>query len=358
MRKQERVDDKAFRDLGFKTTMSVSDAKTHCSQLNKDRSLTRSKIRVAAKRVTEIQTLNEILFPQNRIDEFQMLLETENFGSTAHLHKQFSHFQFIQKMCNALRIQPQEYSQNAKRIYKYFISKKISASYSERLVKVLNRWGFFSSKQSDTFYQPVEVPKGREKSAIADAQLTKKGTETALGVRTESLPLTLELLGKSKLKLSADQYNWLFLSVWLGLRPSEVDGLVNEKCFAVEFDLKQGIKVLRVYQPKLKSIASSKRWKRIPIIFPEQEMCLEIIKDQKFKKPLNKTVRKYVAKGVTLYGGRKAFVDLMLARGQALESVSLWLGHRDLATTWKYYKDHSDVSFTATNETIKKTLAK
>lgn len=350
-RKQESVDEKASRDLGFKKEWSVDEAKAHCKQLNKERSLIKEKIRVAAKRVTSLVSLDETLFPQDRVLQFQNLLQLENFGSDEHLKKINSHFNFIQKMCNEIRIQPIEYKENTKRIYKYFIQKKISPNYANRLITLLNRWGKFVSKINGSFFEDVSVPKGRELSAIADAQQTKRGKDTELGVRTESLPLDPDTLKNAKDNLPENQYNWLMLSVWFGLRPEEVDSLKISNQVRIEFNIKTKLTVLHVYQSKLQSIAREKRWKQIPVIFEEQEQCIKIIQSENFKRPLNKIVRKYVGRGITLYGGRKGFVDLMLSKGQQLIDISLWLGHKDISTTWQKYKDKNEIHFVETSET-------
>ncbi len=98
--------------------------------------------------------------------------------------------------------------------------------------------------------------------------------------------------------------------------------------------LKSGVKVLNVYQSKLQLVAESKRWKKIPIIFDEQDQCLQIIFSGGFRRPLHKTVRKHCGKGIKLYGGRKAFVDVMLDKDQKIEDISQWLGYTSLGTTW------------------------
>ena len=354
VRKQEPVDKMATRELGFKPEMSVDDAKAHCAQLNRERSFLKEKVRLAAKRVTELRSVDETLFPQDLVKEFQEVLRAENFGSDEHLQKLYSHFNFVQAMVQHLRILPLEYKDSAKRIYRYFIEKKISANYATRILNVLNRWGKFSSKISRSFYEDVPNPRGRELSAIADAQRTKTGTNTELGVRTESSPLTLEELAKAKIKMTEEHYNWLKLSVWFGLRPEEVDSLKDKNAFRVEYNLRKKITILHVYQPKLMSIAEEKRWKKIPVISAEQAECIDLINGSNFERPLDKTVHKYLSEGITCYGGRKNFVDMMMDRGQKLEDVSNWMGHKDISTTWKHYKNKDDVRFVSTEETIGK----
>ena len=72
------------------------------------------------------------------------------------------------------------------------------------------------------------------------------------------------------------------------------------------------------------------------------------------QRPHPKTVRKHLEANITLYGGRKGFTDLMLARGQKLEDISLWLGHRNITTTWKHYKDKEQINFVKTRLTVLK----
>lgn len=81
VRHQEPVADLAMRELGFKNEWSVEKAKAHCKQINKERTLLKEKVRLSAKRVADLQSIDETLFPQARITEFQELLEEENFGS-------------------------------------------------------------------------------------------------------------------------------------------------------------------------------------------------------------------------------------------------------------------------------------
>lgn len=349
-RTQEKVADIACRTLGFQPEWSVDQAKAHAAQLNREQSDIRDKIRKAGKRLTSLRSTDKTLFPPERVEEFQQVLENENFGSSKHLSKQRSQFLFVQRMCNELRIQPIEYRENQRLIYKHFIKMKVSANYASVLISMLNRWGKFVSRKSGTFFEPVDTPKGRERSAIAEAQLTKRGKDTDLGVRTESQPLTPEILERSRNKLSHENFNWLKLAVWFGLRPEEVDSLADSKRTKIEFLLKKNVHVLKVYQSKLQSIAADKRWKTIPVVFEEQKVCLEIIKRGNFKRPIYKTMRKHIGGGVSLYGGRKAFTDLMLERGQKLEDISLWLGHKDISTTWQHYKNKDIVSFTEIEE--------
>lgn len=353
----EKVADLALPELGFKSSMSVDDAKARCVQLNKERSLIREKIRISAKRVTSIQSTNEVLFPQADLAEFQELITDENFGSDYYLKNLNYQFNYIQKMCTKLRIQPFEYKDSSKKIYKYFISQKTSPSYSQKLISFLNRWGKFKSKKTQSYFEPVPSPKGNEISAIAEAQQTKTGKDTELGVRTASLPLSPEKLNAAKEKFSEAQYNWLKISIWFGLRPEEIDELHNSKAFKIEFNQERNVPVLHVYQSKLRKIAANRRWKAIPVLFKEQKECLDLIKNGIFERPLHKTVRRHIGRGFTLYAGRKGFTDLMLKKGQTIFQISIWMGHKNINRTLNDYKDRTLVDFTETSEVKRISLA-
>ena len=154
---------------------------------------------------------------------------------------------------------------------------------------------------------------------------------------TQSDPITPKQLQKARTHLKIEHYNWLYLSVWLGLRPQEVDQLKDERLVRLQSSV-DGKPILWVYQTKLVSVPPRYRWKLIPIVFEEQEMALEIIKSGNFHRPWVKTIRKHFSKHTTLYGGRKGFTDLMLAHHQDFIHISQWMGHSSIERTWKNYK--------------------
>lgn len=138
-------------------------------------------------------------------------------------------------------------------------------------------------------------PKGYERGRLIESYYnrTKK-------LRLASAPLTPENLYTSKGKILNEQFNWLYLSVCLGLRPQEVDNLKNKELWNIEETCNP--KNLWVYQTKIVSLPHENRWKPIPILFDEQEFALRIIKSQKIQRPLVKTVHHYFGDGIDLYG--------------------------------------------------------
>jgi len=64
-----------------------------------------------------------------------------------------------------------------------------------------------------------------------------------------------------------------------------------------------------------------------------------LLENKDFKKPLNKTLRRFFDDKIETYSPRKGFTDLMLKRDYSLEDISLFLGHADISMTWKHYKN-------------------
>ena len=241
----------AYPELGFRPDWTFEQARERCSILNKEKTLTQAKAREAASRVLELQSSNEILFPQERVSEFQKRLENENEGSELHLKKLGSHFLKIQKICTDLKLLPHQYKDNEKLVYKWFAKNKVSLDYAQKLIGLMNRWGYFFSKADGRFFETIAPIKGISRENIREAH------EGKTGVRTESESITPELLSKYKSKLSDENYKFLFVLIWFGLRPKE---LVDLSKLEIKTNDDQ-MKFLVVYQSKLVSIEKSKRFK-------------------------------------------------------------------------------------------------
>lgn len=229
---------------------------------------------------------------------------------------------------------------------KIFSDRAMSLSYAGKIIWVLNEWGYFLSDEEGKSFRPLPHPRGYDRGVIADAFLSS-GKK-----RKESAPLDPEALQAAECKLSPPHYRWLYITEWFGLRPIETDGLPacddagNPTNWKVERDV-QGTEILLIYQTKLTSLLPERRWKRIPVILPEQKKALEmIVSGAPIKRPLPKTVQKYLGQGVMLYGGRKAFEGLMLDHGQRLEDVFAMMGHQSIDTLWKNYRNRQKARYT------------
>src|SRR5262249_21227731 len=147
-------------------------------------------------------------------------------------------------------------------------------------------------------FMAVPKPRGLEKQRLLDAYFSKRGMVT-----NQSDPLRPKQLARAKSKLTKEQYNWFYLSVWLGLRPMEIDQIKDSRNVRVQQGL-DGTPVVWIYQTKLTAVPPRYRWKLIPLFLKEQRAALSIIASGKFKRPLVKTAKRYFGPHVTLYGGR------------------------------------------------------
>jgi len=159
--------------------------------------------------------------------------------------------------------------------------------------------------------------------------------------RTASLPLSPKLLESKRLEMEPKYYEWLFLSVWFGLRPREVDNLLMDDSSLWYFteDSEEGI--LSVFQQKLfeRGLPAERCWKHIPIEFKEQKVALIYIREKKFSKPTGSGGRfmpKTFGYGFKHYAGRINFSGMLKALGYSLEERRDRMGHLSTKTTEEY----------------------
>jgi len=332
----KQVPREAFNGFGFSINMSIEEAKRRAKELNQKGRLERAKEVEQARRAIRSLIVESVYLPAYLANDFTQHLDDNSFGIAAHKERLQSHWRYVQKMVAKLEIEPKDFYKNANKIYRYFIEDGLSVDYSNKIIRVLNMWGSFVSERSQSFFREVAFPRGSIRERIADNQDTN-------GVRTKSKPLTPELLEEKRRKLTVPgNYEWLFLSVWLGLRPWEIDSLHDSKSSKVI--IVRGITTLGVYQSKLIALPKDQRWKFIPLLTKQQQECLEIIRSGGFKRPLYKTMSA-IFDGVTLYGGRIGFLRLMRSFGQQKVNVSKWLGHTNLRRTIEDYEEFDDVQF-------------
>ena len=330
-----------WQALGFSHAMTIDQARGRASQLNTEKKLDTEKARKSALRVAKLEVVESAFLPDYLVTEFSAQLVGRRHQSDAHKKKLLSHWLKLRALILFLQTKPEEYSENEGRIYDWFAANAVSPEYAMKLIGLLNRWGALSCKKAGSFYEPVKMPKGKDRAAIADAY------QDSDSFQGESDPLTPQMLDAKCTSLSEENYRWLYVSVWFGLRPEEIDGLktADNKLWKVEKDRATGVDVLWVYQPKLVGLERSKRWKPIPIIFKEQTKAISYINEGLLQRPTYKKLHSVFGEKVRLYGGRKGFQDLMLDRGQTLENISVWMGHQDISRTWKSYRNKRRVSF-------------
>lgn len=329
------VPKEAYSAIGFRADMTINEARERAKQLTKQKLVEDRKKVSAAKRVAHLKLVDSAYLPSLPVAKFEKHLEDLTMGMTDRLKTVLHHWSTVQKIIVHLELDPKDFYDSRYKVYGYFMKQKFSLDYTGKLLRVFNLWGHFFSKYTNTFFQPIPKPNMNEAQRFVEAREDKKG------VRKEAKPLNdIDLKNQKSTWEHAgliDQWNWLFIALWFGLRPTEVDNLTNKKHWKIEQHNKT--KVLMVYQTKLTGVAKDKRWKPIPVYFEEQKEALKLIEAGSFKRPLAKTVAKYIGDGFDNYSPRKGFTDLMLEKGFNLEDISTFLGHSSIDTTWKHYKN-------------------
>lgn len=322
--------------LGFSVTMNIEESKNRAKSLNARAHL----LTIEEKRTTireklqkEQQTISAHLNP-SWVSEFENKLQLTSSS------KWDSHWRAAQRLIYDLQSDVSDWVTQPELFYRYFEKHQWSLSYCQKILFMLNNWGKFVSRKQKSFFEPIPPLRGRNKERIRDESFDKIGERFSLPIR----PSELET---QKNNLQSNHYNWLYLSIWLGLRPEEVDLLQKESEVKRTWwtSTFHGKLVLWIYQNKLKNIARDRRVKGIPLLRPEQLLTIQIIKLKDFKRPLGKTIRKYFGAQHTCYAGRKGFVTLMRSFGYDFIHISKWMGHQDINRTWRDYTEKDEDLF-------------
>lgn len=338
-KKEWDVDSDRWRGLGFHSLMTFEEARVRARQLNAQRHLKEQEKRIQLQKLEHAQSLlrfNSVL-PAEFVAEFEERFvrarDSETIQGLRKKTRSYVIWTAAKKAIVAIQLDPSDWLYHTHEIYDHFHRQQYSLRYIRSILKFCNLWGFFISRKLARPFLPIPPPRGYERQRLIDAFYQKERSKVA----KPSHELSPECLATSSGKINQGNFNWLFLSVWFGLRPQEVDNLKDQSLWRME-SLSSGRKILWVFQTKIIALPPEDRWKPIPILFDQQEFGVRIIESGNFRRPLLKTMKKYFERGTTLYGGRKGFSDLMLSRGHSIENISVWMGHSTLDRTWRSYK--------------------
>ncbi len=335
-----------WRGLGFYKTMTIIEAKEIAKSLNAKQRLKRQEesYQKFQEQMSKERLEKEAFLPASFIAEFEERFirkrKCRNKKDFRKISKSHVAWRTAQRLIKDIGLPPNEWFEHTYEVYDWFYREECSVAYAVSILKFMNIWCYFFCKKMGRPFLQVPYPRGHERRRLIDKYHTSHRNK-----KKASKPITPEMLIKAKGKINQENFNWLFISVWFGLRPKEVDSLKNEELFKIE-KLSTGKIVLWVYQTKIISLPPSERWKLIPALFDEQEFALRTIESGVFKRPLVKTIKKHVGPEVSTYGGRKGFTDLMLEKGFSLEAISQWMGHTTINRTWRHYKNRTNIKFT------------
>lgn len=324
--------------IGFSTAMTLEEARAFARSINTSNRIVSQEARrqsISARLHTEA-TEECIYLPKALVQSF--LEELEGKRNAPKLLKYWS---ISVRIIKEAKLEVSQWGRRPEKIYNVFKSHNYSLSHCEKIIHVMNLWCEYLSYKTSIMYKKLPYLKGEWRTDIEESHYS------AGKPSKESAPITPADLSGAKSDLSIENYNFIFCTVWFGLRPIEIDKFHSKPPGkdAKGHRLSQSgtIKVLEVYQWKLRGVAYHKRWKMIPILFPEQHEALTILLSGKFKRPLTKTLKKWIKPDCNNYGGRKGFESLMRSKGRSFFEAVDWLGHLDINRTWKDYKQKHKV---------------
>jgi hypothetical protein len=336
------VPETEWNRLGFARSMTIEEANARKDQLNAQAHVERHEVRRAdiRSRLAKTHAVQVAYLGTDDVARFEaeILYARDSAAESAKRNRTMSHWGKATEIMLELKVDPIDWYDRRTTFYDYFSRNQLSPSYLQKVLRVLNQWGSWHCRKYRRFFSAIPSPTGQERQRIADAFYD------APGESKESDPLTPDKLESVRAAMDVELYNWLYLSIWCGLRPIEIDSLHDSAKWRLSTHA--GVDVLSVYQSKLVSVAREKRWKPIPLIYPQQAIIVDIIKSGRFRRPCRRPMDEHFDGKIGVYGGRKGFTDLMLSKGQKLEDISVWMGHTTIERTWKSYKDKQSVRFT------------
>lgn len=336
-RHYERLESKDYHTFNLSPAMKYEEAKAAAKAWAKQQKLEKKKKVNSFLRATFNKDVSDTYLPQGLVQEFELSL-AEMYPDSEERHETvLQHWRSAQKLICSIQSLPTTFYEKRFLIYNYFKKQKWSADYMKRITKIMNQWAAFYGRKLQTFVDPVPKIQGSWKQKVLDSRFEKDY------VRQPALPFTFKMLNAKKTKMINDEleahFNFLYIGLAFGLRPSEIDNLHNTKTWRVAKDSESKLNVLHVYQKKLNAIEHSRRWKPIPIVTPEQIEAFKLIQSKNHKRPLTKTIKRFFGEGFDTYSPRKGFTDEMLKLGFQLTDVSVFLGHSSITTTWNHYKN-------------------
>jgi len=313
IRRSTTVKEAHYGDLGISPKMTKAQAQKVTVVLNLDNRKTRIDKRreVIRLRMREIDAKEVRHLPSEYVRHFE-----EELGDLPDVDRRRQLWRKAKALIQEVDIPIRSWRRRRDAIYKYFQEHRHKPAYAKKVIAMLNRWLEFYNEQMRTDYRPIPPLRGHARGRVEDASGEDKTSDG----------LTEEDLAKAK-TMAPRLYKWLYISLWFGLRPVEVDQLlrVNRKRWYFEGD------IFHVYQTK------TRKWKEIPILFSQQRKAIHYIREAKFKRPSPDTIKHHTGGYHHTNAGRHGFTYLMWRRKRSIIEVTSWMGHDDINLTFRIY---------------------
>ena len=332
---------------GFGPSMTFDEARERARVINATSANETKSINAAAKRVEDSKLVDARILPELLVRAFEKRLEDECSGNDDLLRKTLSRWSSAKKILLELGLEPKDFSENDSAFIAAFAKRGYAMYTVGKITRLINRWGSFSSKRTGSYFDPLTAkPKNRnQQRQILSAHAKVAGRKRTGKFFTEEMLKTAE--GPMTINGRIEEWRWLYCAFWFGLRPKELSSLIEPNeghLWRVEFDSEKECDVLWVFQTKTGDVElddedKKRHWKPIAVHFAEQKQALKWIRSGSIKRPHVKVVQQFLGVGFYLNSPRKGTTDLFRSRGYSFDDASIQLGHKNLATTMKHYKD-------------------
>lgn len=264
-----------WRSLGFHPAMSLTEARARCRQLNAQLFLKRQeeRLRKIEDERREFRLRSDAVLPDEFVAEFeQRFVIARGVFSEAQRRqrnkRRFTTWRAAQAMITTVGLEPSNWFFHQERFYDLVHEKQYSLGYATGILAMVNLWGNFITRKLGQPFTPIKRPAGYERGRLLEAFYEKQSSR-----RRPSNSITPEQLERIRGRINELNFQWLYISVWFGLRPQEIDQLHDEKLWKLEV-LPTGRKILWVFQTKIIALPPEDRWKPIPVLFDEQHFAL------------------------------------------------------------------------------------
>lgn len=321
-----------YKELGLQPEMDVTKAREVLRVGQEDlkkRERDRRRHEIT-QRLTERREAKSIYLPDSVVDNFESQV-------IKRLKIREPHWLVARDYVIKADLHPEKWFEESTVFYALFEKDSRSPDYTRRILRVLNEYGWFYCKFFNRVWRNIPNPRGDWRARVYKAYKRKV---LASGREIYVPRLDSEKLLVKESEFQPEEFNWLWVSLWFGLRPREINEYQEGQKWRVKIwhDKSIGKEVLTVFQSKIDD-----KPKHIPILYPEQQRASKMLQEAVFKQPFIGRVRRILDSPVKLYSGRKGFVNLMDDRGHSLQEVSIWLGHENTETTLRYYWDIAKV---------------
>ena len=321
---------------GFHRGMTYEEALQHIQVLNASTKLRDSQEKKARFKLLESEKKDKLLqsayLPEQLVKEFEKKLTSETLSLTTVESKMIYHWKTAMRVISSLSIAPEEWGENRMTIL--VALKGFAPSTVVKQINLLNSYGSFYCKKLGKYFESILVRSG-DLAKLGDHYLEKTGGKTK-----EALGVTLSDMETIKISddLSEEEKRWCVLCLGFGLRPSEVESIVNMSHGPKTITVKSGSVV--IYQPKLTNLPRNKRYKEVLISHQFQKDALKIyLSGEKVKMPSRYMIKKVLKnEEYGLYSFRKGYEGIMINLGSDFIRASKDLGHASIERTYRNYR--------------------